>query len=660
MATALFRDIPLNSQAFKAFLKKIQLARFKRNEIIYRPGDTQSEVFLVREGEIHIKSGSDGDGRLLSVQGRGSLFGEVSYLSGEPHSTTTIAILDSAVYVIPGDALIKLMQDEPSVGGALATILSRRLYDNLKTDRESPARIYTLIYPENPARGKLIARHLARALSSENPAPIILLCMNPGRDEPQRKQIEIKKLLDRWNRLSIGEIRTMLQEDSEPFDIINAEDLFQEWKSWERTVDHLPNILGLLKKYYSVILVDSKPDPDNLLLQKVVTQSDRIIFIRSMNEPNRDENRDPWMRVIHHCRQHQEGLLDRAITVTDEPHARGIRISDIHRLDTFIKESSIIYKTHYRLKSISPDSLSEDYDPILKRNIERLARYLSGTSRGLSLGGGGARSMAHIGVLQILEQEDIEFDAISGSSMGAIIGAAYAMGYSADEIAEQIRKRIPNSSYILDKNLPALSFFRGIKIRNLLADFFKDTTFEELQIPFYCNGSDLRSGKSIVFQKGLLVPALQASLSIPGFFPPVQWEDYTIVDGSVLNNIPGDILRKRGINRIIGINVTPNIDPTATEMGLTKSRGFVKGVYDYLSLPPILKIVTRSIAIQGLALQSHTTRDLDFVLHPNLEGFELFEFHHLDKIIDRGRQSAIVNMASIREALTRKKFSVDL
>ncbi len=657
LATPLFKNIPPRSQAFDRFLRKIQVVRFKRSQIVYEAGDIQSHIYIVREGEVHINRAGI-HGRLIAVNGKGSIFGEVSYLSGEPHSTMATAVLDTVLYVIPGRAMHSLLRDEPSVGHSLAQLLSRRLHSNLKEFSESPARIYSLIYPENPARGALIARHLARSLVGENPGAIVLISFNINRNKTPGRPVDLNKLLEQWNKLTIQDLRKMLgNSGTEDYDQIDGHNLLNHWKDSPEKLDQIPGLLGLLKKYYSVILIDFKSDHENPLQSRIVSQSDRLILVRSLNHPPEDPMAHPWNRFLHLCRHTVQELNQRILTVTDESTHQGYSLTDIHNLDPFIAESSIIYRTHIRVKSLTPDSLSEDYDPVLLRSIQRLARRLSGTSRGISLGGGGARTLAHLGVLQIMEDEGIEFDAVSGSSMGAIIGAAYGLGFRSDEIIEIIRKLIPKSSSILDRNLPLISFFRGKKIGNMLHDFFGNSRFEDMEIPFYCNGSDLISGKSIIFQKGPLVPALRATVSIPGFFPPVEIDDMRIVDGSVLNTLPGDILFKRGIDRVIGVNVTPNLDPESANTHIRGEENIIRGIHDYISLPPILKIVTRSMAIQGMALMNTEIRNIDFVLHPQIDDFELFDFHRLDEIVDRGRQAAVTNMAELRESLSRKEMS---
>ncbi len=652
----LFQQVPASSQAFAYFLRKISLVHFRHSQIIYSPGDEQTHVYLVREGEIHILMKAAGrNTRVIASQGRGSLFGEVSYLSGEPHSTTAMAVLDSSVYLIPGKELIRLMEEEPSVGQALSRTLSRRLYSNLHAVPESPTRIFSVVYPENPRRGSLIARRLAGALARENPLPIVLISMNTARLEKHKHGVRITKLMERWQTLRLSDIKKALGSKDEPFDMLDGDAILEEWTSNRKFLDFVATLLGFLKRYYSVIIVDAEMDIHHPIISRFISQSDRCIFIRSLQEYHPGDEANPWNQTIHNYREKNLDQQDQFLTVTDEPYSARLSMSDLQLLDPIIRESSTIYKTHVRLKSESPDSLLEGGDATLNRCVDRLARRINGSSRGISLGGGGARSFAHLGVLQIMEEEGIEFDAVSGASMGAVIGAGYALGMPVKEIIEHLRILLPNARSVLDQQLPFVSFFKGKRINTIIEKVFSGIHFEDTEIPFFCNGTDLKYGKSIVFQRGPLAPALHASVSIPALFPPVPVDDYLIVDGSVLNGVPGDILKKRGFNHIIGVNVTPMVDPLGSEIRLQQREGVIRAVYKYISIPPILRVVTRSISIQGNALMQYELKNMDLVIHPSVEEFDLFDFKKIDAIIEKGREAAIVNMAAIREALSRRE-----
>jgi NTE family protein len=177
---------------------------------------------------------------------------------------------------------------------------------------------------------------------------------------------------------------------------------------------------------------------------------------------------------------------------------------------------------------------------------------------GLVLSGGGARGLAHIGVLKVLQREGIPIDIIAGTSMGAILGAAYGSGKTLVEIENIALKFSRRSELIklLDLSPRRRGLLEGHRVREFLADFFGDCrTFDHLKYPMAINAVDLITGEEIVFTKGELLPALYATSAIPGIFSPVSFNNHMLVDGGVLNNLPVDQARKLGANLIIAVNV---------------------------------------------------------------------------------------------------------
>lgn len=202
---------------------------------------------------------------------------------------------------------------------------------------------------------------------------------------------------------------------------------------------------------------------------------------------------------------------------------------------------------------------------------------------GLVLSGGGALGLAHIGVLQYLEEIEFPIDQIGGTSMGGIVGGLYALGYSADELAEMARSQDWSSllSNRFDRRLATLEARQkqdryllslnrekdGISLGNSLVNginvylFLKrkifpyspPDNFEELNIPFYCVSVDLNAGEPVILDRGDLTEALLATMAVPGVFAPIEKDGQILVDGGLLNNFPVREMRSRGARRVLGV-----------------------------------------------------------------------------------------------------------
>jgi len=201
----------------------------------------------------------------------------------------------------------------------------------------------------------------------------------------------------------------------------------------------------------------------------------------------------------------------------------------------------------------------------------------------LVLGGGGARGAAHIGVLKVLERERVPIDCIVGTSMGAVVGGLYASGYTADEIkavldridwAEVLRDKPPRDERSMRRKEDDLRLLGGVEVglsngkiafpqgliqgqklemllRRLLLPTWQVRDFDHLPIPFRAIATDIVSGEKVVFAQGDLALAIRASMSVPGVFAPVRYEDHLLVDGGVVDNVPIDEARRLGAQRLI-------------------------------------------------------------------------------------------------------------
>lgn len=175
---------------------------------------------------------------------------------------------------------------------------------------------------------------------------------------------------------------------------------------------------------------------------------------------------------------------------------------------------------------------------------------------GMALSGGGAKGIAHLGVLKVLEERGIEVDHISGVSAGAIMGALYADGNTPEDICQYIKKS--DMYHMLSLTMPRHG---GITRMDQFGKFIKDKikaeTFEDLRIPLVVNATELNDGKNVYFDKGPLLDCIIASASVPIFFKPMCINGKLYVDGGLFCNLPAKILRKKGCDIVIGVHVNP-------------------------------------------------------------------------------------------------------
>jgi NTE family protein len=182
-----------------------------------------------------------------------------------------------------------------------------------------------------------------------------------------------------------------------------------------------------------------------------------------------------------------------------------------------------------------------------------LSRTMSRKRVGLALGGGGARGMAHVGVLRVLEQEKIPVDCIAGTSVGSLVGAAYATGLRSDRLMEMaLSVRWRN---IARPVWPRYGFFSFDKMESFFTGLVGDLTFDDLEIPYAAVTADLATGEQVVLKEGRVAPAVRASCSVPGLVTPVPLNGRLLVDGGIANNLPISVVRQLGADVVIAVGL---------------------------------------------------------------------------------------------------------
>lgn len=176
---------------------------------------------------------------------------------------------------------------------------------------------------------------------------------------------------------------------------------------------------------------------------------------------------------------------------------------------------------------------------------------------GLALGGGAARGIAHIGVLQVLEKHNVPVDCIAGTSAGAIVGGLYAAGLTPDAMENLMREL--SWMEIASFALPKLGLLNFDRIASWIEECLGDlpNSFERLRIPFAAVAADIVTGELVAINSGRLAHALQASSSVPGIFTPTQFNSRLLVDGGILNNLPVTITRRLGADYVIAVDLLP-------------------------------------------------------------------------------------------------------
>jgi NTE family protein len=273
---------------------------------------------------------------------------------------------------------------------------------------------------------------------------------------------------------------------------------------------------------------------------------------------------------------------------------------------------------------------------------------------GLVLGGGGARGLAHIGVMQVLQREQIPVDLIAGTSMGGLVGALYAAGVPIKTVEEEVGRlsRLTEQIKLVDVNISSAGLsVGGRRVYNFMADLLgEDLTFADLRIPLSMVSVDIRTGREVILQGGLVIDAVRATISVPGVFEPVDLGDYRLVDGGVLDNVPVDVARSMGANRTIAVDVLPSFSRNMP--GLRPLETGLQLPFAPLALNEVYNVIMIMIA----ALTDSRLREFppDLLIRPEIPASItlLSGFGRAEEIIAAGAQAAEDALSEIRALLS--------
>ena len=292
---------------------------------------------------------------------------------------------------------------------------------------------------------------------------------------------------------------------------------------------------------------------------------------------------------------------------------------------------------------------------------------MPGVKVGLALGGGAARGLAHVGFIKVLEEEGIPVHAIAGTSMGAIVGAKYALNPVAKVLEEDLN-RFLRSDVFREAHLDFLSeeeeSSRGIffqmaryiskRVYYTLAanqrSMIKEETFKKImaflipdvpvaftRIPFAATAVDLRSGVEVVLQGGSLREAVAASCALPGMLPPVELGDYELVDGGWLDLVPGAVARDLGVHLVIGVWV-------GSDLG------------EACCWDNSIDILSRADEITRHYLGFYRLSECDVVVAPEVGHYSWADFEKAQEAIEAGVEAARMALPTIKRAIRRARF----
>lgn len=275
--------------------------------------------------------------------------------------------------------------------------------------------------------------------------------------------------------------------------------------------------------------------------------------------------------------------------------------------------------------------------------LKRFIRTLKGENVGLVLGGGGARGISHIGIIQALEEAGIPIDAVGGTSMGAFVGALYATSCNNGDVFAKTKKIAKQMTsmwrILLDMTYPICSMFTGESFNWALKNIFKSQKIEDLWLPYYCITTDISVCEEKVHRFGLLWRYVRASMSLSGYVPPICDKGSFLLDGGYVNNVPVDVMRMMGIRNIIAVDVGSEFESNYENYGDSVNGFYIlfHKIFGTKKFLPLTEIQYRLSYITSSHKERHTRSDMSIkYIKPDLTGYKTGNFRYFDEIVAHG------------------------
>ncbi len=315
---------------------------------------------------------------------------------------------------------------------------------------------------------------------------------------------------------------------------------------------------------------------------------------------------------------------------------------------------------------IYPNSSSKDTSLLLNSSNENTKTNNTKKKVALVLSGGGARGIAHIGVIEELEKQGYEIVSISGTSMGSLVGAVYALG-KMEEFKNWICTMDKLDTYkFIDFSFSSQGLVKGNKVLKKMKEFIPDRNIEDLKINYSATATDITNKKEVVFTKGSVYKAVRASIAIPTIFTPVKVGDSLLVDGGVMNPVPINHVKRTKDDILIVVHVNANVPvytpPISSEERKKRQLKYQKNIDTFQNefnsktkkeKLGYFKLINNTIGLLTYQISKMTIEKYppDILINVSRESCDIFDFYKAEELVEIGRHAAINSLKEYNNKL---------
>jgi predicted acylesterase/phospholipase RssA/CRP-like cAMP-binding protein len=591
---------PLDEALLCDLQEKLEWRRLDCGEVLCQQCEPGNEMYIIVQGRVRITGQEGGTQRNLGELGAGESLGEFALLaeSGTPESrrsATAYAIRSTDVIVITRSVFENLLRQSPQIMLRLTRRIIQRMLATQSVTPRASSMVITVISvgsAQTPSQepGEF-TRHLADAFRSIGTT----LALDPSRfDQLYGKAGAAQTPLDHPASLMINAWLDERESENE----------------------------------YVIYETPLPVNPAGRLLpwtQRCVEDADIVLLVGNSGA-------DSALTAI------EAGLLTAKTRARAELvllHPAGCQVPSGTAAWLAPRRSGTFpVQAHHHIRLGHP------------ADFRRLARRISGRPIGLTLGGGGARGWAHIGVIRALEEANLEVDWVGGASMGAIIAAGYALDWPVERM-RQLALSFSDPKRLLDYTFPYASITSTQRITAIFQELFGESTIEDTWRPYFCVSANLTRGEEQVHSSGPLWKTLRASMAFPAIFAPMLEAGCVLIDGGAANNLPIDRMREMcPTGTVIGVDLVTS-SPVSREYqfgpslsGWQALLARVNPVGRKVTAPTVLDIVAGIVYSNDRYRLKEVRHCADLLIQVPVEAYGLLEFDKYPQIIESGYRAA--------------------
>lgn len=655
-----FNEIPLFSSLSPSEIrlveKKFRLGEYKRGDLVYEEGTPADAFYVIVSGRFRVYQKHRGEEeKTLMYLYRGDYFGESSLLTGQAHSASVEARSDGLLLKLDKEDFMKVLAAIPALSLHLSRTLGHRLTKIEGAGRKKQeVKVVALFGTVIPLDSFQFLLDLATNLVRETRSRVIFIDFftgsNSGIPTEFQSKVRGRLALRKVDPSRESDIKSALVECPEGFQYLAIES-----ERGDEGEKKLSTLLTFLTYRFDFLLVRLGNEMTDLSF-KALKQCDLVYLLL-------DPSPKGLSASISIIRELEESFgfarSEIKVVIPEEDEKPSLSYDE--------KEKMLGLKIFYSLPSRNRQP--ERYHSA----IRFVTKELAGTLLGLVLGSGAAYGLAHIGVLRVLEKENIPIDVIAGSSMGALVAAFWGAGYRAGDL-EKVAKSLDEKNAFFkligfsDLSLAHRGFFHGRQVTHYMESYLGNQTFQDLPLPVKIVATSLTTSQEVIFESGRIVDALRASISIPGIFRPFHYRGELLIDGGILNPLPVDVLSKMGVKKIIAVDVLSSpedrnersrIRTEKKRLGKGRSeealwKQFLAPVLDKVRQhfsSNIFNVIMNTIQFMEYEIARTSGQEADVLIRPVVHEAHWAEFYRSDKFIRAGEEKTLEQIDEIKRLL---------